>query len=171
MNAGGPLLAAGVEGPPFPAVTSGCRFLPARASIIAKSCFRPPRPDGIPMAAAAVFRDVCGTEGVEGNVHASRAWKGNDQQRCVCAPASRYFLHVRNEMMILGCLRLCGPRLRQGRFVPPPAKSRSFDSGGEAPPALRMTLLNGVRVQDETDLRRAKSEERAAKEQRKRSAY
>jgi hypothetical protein len=33
------------------------------------------------MAAAAVFRDVCGTEGVEGNVHASRAWKGNNPPR------------------------------------------------------------------------------------------
>jgi len=31
------------------------------------------------MVAAAVFR-VTGTEGVEGNVHASRAWKGNEQR-------------------------------------------------------------------------------------------
>lgn len=31
------------------------------------------------MAAAAVSRDPCGAEGVEGNVHASRAWKGNDR--------------------------------------------------------------------------------------------
>ena len=29
----------------------------------------------------------CGTEGVEGNVHASRAWKGNDKPRCVSSRA------------------------------------------------------------------------------------
>jgi hypothetical protein len=28
-----------------------------------------------------------GTEGVEGNVHASRAWKGNDQQRIIISRA------------------------------------------------------------------------------------
>jgi cyclic pyranopterin phosphate synthase len=31
------------------------------------------------MAAAAAFREFCGTEGVAGNGHASRAWKGNDE--------------------------------------------------------------------------------------------
>ena len=65
-------------------------FFPLRASIIAKNCFRPPRPNGIPMVAAAVFREICGIEGVEGNVHASRAWKGNDQQRCIRTRASRF---------------------------------------------------------------------------------
>ncbi len=46
----------------------------------ARYCFRPPWPTGKPRATAAVFR-VSGTEGVEGNVHASRAWKGNDRPR------------------------------------------------------------------------------------------
>jgi hypothetical protein len=50
-------------------------------------CFRPPWPTGIPKAAAAVFRGLCGTEGVAGNGHASRAWKGNDQQRIIISRA------------------------------------------------------------------------------------
>jgi hypothetical protein len=41
------------------------------------------------MAAAAVSRLFSGAEGVEGNAHASRAWKGNDQ-RSLCAPVSLF---------------------------------------------------------------------------------
>jgi sulfatase maturation enzyme AslB (radical SAM superfamily) len=43
-------------------------------------CFRPQWPTGIPRAIEAVSR-ASGAEGVEGNVHASRAWKGNDRSR------------------------------------------------------------------------------------------
>ena len=51
-------------------------------------CFRPPRPTGNPRAAAAVPH-ASEAEGVEGNVHASRAWKGNDKPRCNPASVGR----------------------------------------------------------------------------------
>jgi hypothetical protein len=41
------------------------------------------------MVAAAVFR-VTGTEGVEGNVHASRAWKGNGEPQKDCLSPDRF---------------------------------------------------------------------------------
>ena len=51
------------------------------------------------MAAAAVSREAGGAEGVEGNVHASRAWKGN------CGPSGTspcvlpsYSEHNRNKL-------------------------------------------------------------------------
>ena len=81
-----------------------CRFLQPRASIIEVHCFRPPRPNGIPMAAAAVSRGSRGAEGVEGNVHASRAWKGNDSQRASAAPAS-FFPRTFKERFSLFAIR------------------------------------------------------------------
>src|SRR5664279_2550130 len=66
-----------------PAIPAGARFSVRSQVLICiynyRYCFRPPRPTGNPKAAAAAPH-ASGAEGVEGNVHASRAWKGNDQR-------------------------------------------------------------------------------------------
>jgi cyclic pyranopterin phosphate synthase len=68
-------------------------------------CFRPQRPTGIPKAGEAASR-ASGAEGVEGNVHASRAWKGNDLSRTHASArfvsrTSKFRLNIREATLPL----------------------------------------------------------------------
>ena len=81
-----------------------------------KYCFRPQWPKGEPRVAEAVSR-VSGAEGLEGNIHASRVWKGNGEPHkaiLVFPPAFPFHkpLKLNGQFAVRSSLSLEGPLFR-----------------------------------------------------------